>query len=311
MCMLFRSASLRLGEMLNSPLVESHLNPAKTVIADRLQWARSSIRKRLDMDDSSSAFQDKEEPKLASVSVENSTLLDVGPPTSLETLVNGNQLEKAEKQQEQQSVDTDSSSRSTCASPLRSPERLTLTSGDPLGALDSPVVGAVQMPTTPQVATETVSRKNSSFVVPDPEGRLFINTHPSSSSSSASGNDSSDASSDPTSSSESDTDSEEESDHSHDNIPSSASKLPFRYHIVRMSLISNRFLAVFFIYTNFARFILYCASACLCICMPIISRYAGNRWSLRKPDFRVNLGAQVAQLGNTALNSLRFASLIY
>ena len=34
-----------------------------------------------------------------------------------------------------------------------------------------------------------------------------------------------------------------------------------------------------------------------------LSRYAGARWSLRKPDFRVNLGAQV--LG-TALNSLRF-----
>lgn len=33
------------------------------------------------------------------------------------------------------------------------------------------------------------------------------------------------------------------------------------------------------------------------------SRYAGARWSLRKPEFRVNLGAQV--LG-TALNSLRF-----
>lgn len=33
------------------------------------------------------------------------------------------------------------------------------------------------------------------------------------------------------------------------------------------------------------------------------SRYAGGRWSLRKPDFRYNLGAQV--LG-TALNSLRF-----
>jgi hypothetical protein len=35
------------------------------------------------------------------------------------------------------------------------------------------------------------------------------------------------------------------------------------------------------------------------------SRYAGARWSLRKPEFRVNLGAQV--LG-TALNSLRFGS---
>lgn len=39
----------------------------------------------------------------------------------------------------------------------------------------------------------------------------------------------------------------------------------------------------------------------------VSSRYAGARWSLRKPEFRVNLGAQV--LG-TALNSLRFASCL-
>ena len=44
---------------------------------------------------------------------------------------------------------------------------------------------------------------------------------------------------------------------------------------------------------------------------PVDSRYAGTRWSLRKPDFRVNLGAQVAQLGNTALNSLRLGALSF
>ena len=46
--MKFRSASLRLGGMFVSPL-EGHFSPAKTALADRLQWARSSIRKKLDM----------------------------------------------------------------------------------------------------------------------------------------------------------------------------------------------------------------------------------------------------------------------
>ena len=39
----------------------------------------------------------------------------------------------------------------------------------------------------------------------------------------------------------------------------------------------------------------------------LFSRTAGARWSLRKPEFRVNLGAQV--LGS-ALNSLRFDSCL-
>jgi len=249
--LLFRSASLRLGEMLNSPLVESHLNPAKTVIADRLQWARSSIRKRLDMNDANSSIQpeDKDELKSPSAKMGDTPFIDLEPTTGTEGLVNGNHKEKPKEPQQSVKNDSlsngscedESTSSSSCTSPLQSPERLTLTHGDPLGALDSSSLDAVQSsPTTPQV--EPVRRLNSSFVVPDPEGRLFINTHPSSSSS-ASEDDSSDASSDGSSSTESDTDSEEESDdHSHDYVPSSASKLPFRYHrIVRMSFIFIRF----------------------------------------------------------------------
>jgi hypothetical protein len=197
------------------------------------------------MDDANSSIQheDKDEPKSPSTNKGDAPLIDL-QPTVTDALVNGNHEETLKEPH--QSVKNDnisnerceeeSTSGSSCTSPLRSPERLTITHGDPLGALGSSSLDAAQSPAAPQ--PEPVRRLNSSFVVPDPEGRLFINTHPSSSSSSATEDDSSDASSDASSSTESGTDSEEESDHSHDNVPSSASKLPFRYHrVVRMSCI--------------------------------------------------------------------------
>ncbi|XP_046634776.1 DENN domain-containing protein Crag-like isoform X3 [Daphnia pulicaria] len=253
---LFRSASLRLGGMFVSPL-EGHFSPAKTALADRLQWARSSIRKKLDMGGQQETPQsttpkrkeqvqnEKIEVKSqeSAIPVESSQLATcngsglnhVDEKDSAPHLINGD-VEVASKNSH-----SDDKPGPTC-----SPERHTLTHGDPLGALDVITEVAKSTPVSAEVSPL------KPFVLPDPSVRLFTSSH--STSSSGSSTEDSDDDSDDDSSEESE--SEEESDHSNDK--SSASRLSF-------------------------------------------SRYAGARWSLRKPEFRVNLGAQV--LG-TALNSL-------
>ena len=75
-------------------------------------------------------------------------------------------------------------------------------------------------------------------------------------------------------------------------------------------LVFKSLLVVLFYLHDFCSFFLPLCLR-LCLRLSIDSRYAGTRWSLRKPDFRVNLGAQVAQLGNTALNSLRLETLSF
>lgn len=108
-----------------SPLVESHLNPAKAALAGRLQWARSSIRKKLDMDTPST------------------------PPNPKE----------------------DESQPESGGNGAISPNRMTLTSGDPLGALDV----RPEEPQPKSVASPPPLPKAGSFVVPSPEVRLFTN----------------------------------------------------------------------------------------------------------------------------------------
>ncbi|XP_059352777.1 DENN domain-containing protein Crag-like isoform X2 [Daphnia carinata] len=245
---LFRSASLRLGGMFVSPL-EGHLSPAKTALADRLQWARSSIRKKLDMggqqDTTSEPTVLKENEKDEKIDVKPQEMVQESSQSTWNSDVNHvDQEDRASNSRvssDEVAKVTQNAQPTVKTAPTCSPERHTLTHGDPLGALD--IINEVARSTP---ASAEVSRLKP-FVLPDPSVRLFTSSH----STSSSGSSTEDDSSEDDSSEESE--SEEESDHSHD-VSSSAS-----------------------------------------------SRYAGARWSLRKPEFRVNLGAQV--LG-TALNSL-------
>lgn len=77
---------------------------------------------------------------------------------------------------------------------------------------------------------------------------------------------------------------------------------------VSFSWVYAHWLIISLLLINFAAFYNLCAFYFMMrpYRYQMCSRYAGARWSLRKPEFRVNLGAQV--LG-TALNSLRFGLL--
>lgn len=211
--------------MFVSPL-EGHLSPAKTALADRLQWARSSIRKKLDMggqQDSPKSATPKakeEEPvkidvkPQEQVAVVESQALSNGVPHHEDKkdcvtppLINGNIEETVEI-----------SETTVQPGPVPSPERHTITHGDPLGALDVRAEIAKPAPvTSPEPKTPA-----KPFILPDLSVRLFAK----SSSSSSSDSSSEDSSSDDDSSE--DSESEEESDHSHDNVSSSASRLSFR-----------------------------------------------------------------------------------
>lgn len=228
---IYRSASLRLGGMFGSPL-EGHLSPAKTALADRLQWARSSIRKKLDMSSQESPkstptkSKDEEDEKKKMKPQEQAVLTNIEQPLinlSLNHvdekdskidhhLTNGNAEEVTQNHQS-----------SVQSSPVRSPERHAITHGDPLGALDviTEVARSAEVTTSPPPATSPTK----SFVLPDMSVRLFTTSRSTSSSGSSTEDDSSDSSEDDTSE---ETDSEEESDHSHDNVPSSASRLSIR-----------------------------------------------------------------------------------
>ena len=205
--------------------LEGHLSPAKTALADRLQWARSSIRKKLDM----GGQQETPKPVTPKAKEEKVEKKDVKPQEQValvdsQALTNGVLHHKDEKdcaapingdvEGAIAKSETDVESR-----PIPSPERHTITHGDPLGALDVKMEAAKPTPvTSPEPKTPA-----KLFVLPDLSVRLFAKSRSSSSSSASSTEDSS---SDDDSSE--DSESEEESDHSHDNVSSSASRLSFR-----------------------------------------------------------------------------------
>ena len=229
--MKFRSASLRLGGMFVSPL-EGHFSPAKTALADRLQWARSSIRKKLDMGGQQETPQSTT-PKRNEVQVQDENIevksqeLAIRVERKPPSVCNGSGFDRIDQKDcacedphlingEVKDIGKNSQPDDK-PGPTCSPERHTLTHGDPLGALD--VITEVAK-STPASAVEVTPAKP--FVLPDPSVRLFTNNR--STSSSDSSTEDSDDDSDDDSSEESE--SEEESDHSHDK--SSASRLSFR-----------------------------------------------------------------------------------
>lgn len=210
--------------MLVSPL-EGHLNPAKNALADRLQWARSSIRKKLDMSDQQESPKAATPKKNATAENEIVKVKPQEPVTPKLPLSNGTSIDKKDEPSPQKQSPVDSSTNSssesennTKPSPVRSPERHVITCGDPLGALDSISEVARSTPTAPEPVTPA-----KPFVLPDSGVRLFTRRH-STSSSDSSSNDSSTSSSDDSSE---ESESEEESDHSHEN-ESSASRLSIR-----------------------------------------------------------------------------------
>lgn len=220
--MTFRSASLRLGGMFVSPL-EGHFSPAKTALADRLQWARSSIRKKLDMGNQpnnpeSTISKDKE--KVENIVVKPQEVVQETGQSACNNgiihVVQENHTSNARMPSEGLADIIENCQTTDKTAPACSPERHTLTHGDPLGALD--IINEVAR-TTPASA-EAFHPKP--FLLPDPSVRLFTKSH----STSSSGSSTEDDSSDDDSSEESE--SEEESDHSHDNVSSSASRLSFR-----------------------------------------------------------------------------------
>lgn len=218
----FRSASLRLGGMFVSPL-ESHFSPAKTALADRLQWARSSIRKKLDMgsqhDTASESTVLKENEKEEKMDVKPQEMVQESGQSTWNRDVNHVDQEDRASNSHLPSDEVakiiQNSQPTVKTVPTCSPERHTLTHGDPLGALD--IINEVARSTP--VSAE-ISRLKP-FVLPDPSVRLFTSSH----STSSSGSSTEDDSSEDDSSEESE--SEEESDHSHD-VSSSASRLSFR-----------------------------------------------------------------------------------
>lgn len=204
--------------MLSSPL-EGHISPAKNVIADRLQWARNSFRKRLDMNGQAM-------PKAVAELREEGTIKskpDAGAADRAELLDSG--LTNGDKKQSPPAspggCDPDSSQTSSTSSSASSPERLTLTHGDPLGALDH------KEEETPAAvpAQSFFSPSRKPFVLPDLGLRLFTN-HRSDEATESSEDETSQ--SDSEESAESESDSEEESDHSNENIPASDSRLSLR-----------------------------------------------------------------------------------
>ena len=218
--------------MFVSPL-EGHLSPAKSALADRLQWARSSIRKKLDMSGQQEPIKstpvkgkdDAEEEKVKAQ--ETAVLVDIEqPPSSLVLNIDQkDSLTIPHLTNGKSEENVDSSQSSTQSSPIPSPERHTITHGDPLGALDT--INEVSKPTTQSVASPASVQVSplKPFVLPDPNVRLFTNDR--STSNSDTSTEDSNSSSDDDSSEESE--SEEESDHSHDNNSSSASRLSIRY----------------------------------------------------------------------------------
>lgn len=229
----YRSASLRLGGMFSSPL-EGHLSPAKTALSDRLQWARSSIRKKLDMNSSQETqkstpakVKKNDDEKQKNNFEEEAILVNIEQPLinlslqpdshqkdfTIEPQLTNGQIEKV--------VDNDKPVVPT--GPVPSPERHTITHGDPLGALDviNEVARSPEIPTSPPPVTSPLRP----FVLPNPDARLFTTSRSTSSSETSTEDDSSDSSDDDSSE---ETDSEEESDHSHDNVSSSASRLSIR-----------------------------------------------------------------------------------
>ena len=188
-----RSASLKLSNALISPL-EGNLNPAaaaaKTVISNRLQWVRSSIRKKLDMNQvaSNASHCPHKNPNTGT-----SNTADGAVEATVESRetpsINGSQkpLKKelnggvsshvSEEIVEQPSTQNNSVvSNGTAVSPGRT----VVTHGDPLGALGN---GEKAAPTTVAAATDTKNLKGKanqkavatkSFVVPDSNVRLFV-----------------------------------------------------------------------------------------------------------------------------------------
>ena len=212
--------------MFVSPL-EGHFSPAKTALADRLQWARSSIRKKLDMGGQQETPQSTTPKRKEEVQDEKIEVKSQESATSAESrklaACNGSGLNHVDEKDSAthlinrdvevtlQNSHSDDKSRPTC-----SPERHTLTHGDPLGALDVITEVAKSTPVSAEVSPM------KPFVLPDPSVRLFTSSH-STSSSGSSTEDSDDDSDDDTSE---ESESEEESDHSNDK--SSASRLSFR-----------------------------------------------------------------------------------
>lgn len=213
--------------MFSSPL-EDHISPAKNAIADRLQWARNSIRKKLDMNGHQQAVpkpvaehREEEAAKLKPLEPE--------PIARTEELDSG--LSNCDTKQSRPVTpnvsDPDSSqtsATSSTSSPIRTPERLTLTHGDPLGALDRK-----ERETPPVVpASSFFSSPLRPFVLPDIGIRLFTTQRD---------DDTAESGEDVTSESESEesrdseTESEEDSDHSEEDNPALDSRLFFKHYL--------------------------------------------------------------------------------
>lgn len=238
-----------MGEMLVSPL-EGHLTPAKAVLADRLQWARSSIRKRLDMGGQQpEAPSNKSSPATTPAPTKSVKQPEekkgddpaplTQPSASNEPLINGHVEDVPSHSPPSPQETLDSAKETTTATATaqsgttRSPERQAVTSGDPLGALDARVEEAIRPAPVPDVQL-TPAR---SFVVPDPGVRLFANKNRSSSeeeggdeSSEETGSNSSsdDDDDDDDGDSSEESDSDQDSERSNENGPWSASKLSLR-----------------------------------------------------------------------------------
>ena len=156
-----RSTSLRLGGMLSSPL--EHLNPSKSALANRLQWARSSIRKRLDMNSQRNVAESnhrkvEKKPEECKKGCDEASPLAVDdPPQHGLNGMNGLDEEIVENGKLLSEIEIESG--------IESPRRRTLTSGDPLGALDA--VADDDVASCPDVSI------SSNFVAPDPSTRLF------------------------------------------------------------------------------------------------------------------------------------------
>ena len=239
--------------MLTSPLVESHLNPARAALVGRLQWARSSIRKKLDMDEKqerqkpSQPIQPPAEESSDTIVKQTKTAQEEKRKTPSPTPMDLIQLEQpinsvVEEQQQGKTGHVENGSEESGISPSsplpRSPERMTITHGDPLGALDASKDQPPPSQSSPPRPEETIQTSPRPFVMPDPNARLFTNCRKSSSRSNSSSEAEDDEevaaiaseSEEGSSDSESTTGTDEsECDCGHDHhAPSSASRLNFR-----------------------------------------------------------------------------------
>ena len=170
----FRSASVKISDLLTSPMEG---NPAKNMVANRLQWVRSSIRKKLDMN-----LPSKKDASHADASCErasgNQELLKRVPELELngrstDEGVDAVPLKQKVVEDITESKSVEGADSTNCIKPAlangtSSPGRTIVTHGDPLGALD------VDSVFEDKVVAQVDSGRGKDFIVPDCGVRLFV-----------------------------------------------------------------------------------------------------------------------------------------